>query len=559
MPGDAQEHRSAGTISRHKADGFQSPDWWAALRRVVGRALVAAERAAREDTAFSQDLATLFSVKWWPQEEVPAAASEPESAPFPTAAAVPAADAGATAHTATGPPQPVAMSPDPRGAVPAARIPALAAREPLPALTGPREVSVLGGAAPAPRAPGPPAAPFDPSRVATRCRLKAEACRWQFERRRRIDNGDDVSQEDRATLARLNQADVYAWMVSPQKWRERTDDAFLTVAACYEALAEAAEYAGLAERLGQDQPAAMHLLAEAQSALRAAVEDYASTHRDEDQQSAFNWLRRESEVRRVFLRHMQLDYPAPPDNHPDLRRRIAELRRDADARASRERQVDQGIKKISYHVQKLARTGDRPFDADDENVLSVCAAVAALLNGGMLPSDTRLREALLPVAARFPQDVPPPMSRALEAVEEYVEASEAEGDDEGESGDIESGEADPLVADARSRVAGRRGVLIGGVPREAHRQKLQHGLGLAELDWLRVEHHEPFESAAVAIRRPGTGLVMILTRWRSHRDGPAARALCRELGIPLIELPRGYNLRQVAHEISRQMPVGLPA
>ena len=117
----------------------------------------------------------------------------------------------------------------------------------------------------------------------------------------------------------------------------------------------------------------------------------------------------------------------------------------------------------------------------------------------------------------------------------------------------EPSEADALVRAARRRVAGRRAVMLGGRPNEPARQKLIRGLALEDLEWIRVEHHESFDPAETAIARAGVGLVIILTRWRSHRDGPAARALCRRLGVPLVEVPAGYNVRQVANQVCKQV------
>ena len=200
--------------------------------------------------------------------------------------------------------------------------------------------------------------------------------------------------------------------------------------------------------------------------------------------------------------------------------------------------------------------------AEDGAVLAIAATVEGLLAAGIPASDPRLRDALLGVAPLVPPDVPPTLSRVMEALDEYLDSLGEEDDlavAEDRQGERQAN--DPLLSDARRRVAGRRAVLLGGRPNELARQKLELGLGLEELEWLRVEHHESFDPAERAIRRPGVGLVIILTRWRSHRDGPAARNACRERGIPLVEQPAGYSLRQVAYQICRQVqaPDGFPS
>lgn len=550
MPPDETSHNSedggAGSGPPH------SPEWWGALRRVVARLLDAAEAAAVNEGRFRDDLARIFDA--WPggafNEPAPAAEAEQPVLEAPTAAPeIPSLEARGVTPAAA--PPVIAPPPAPPPSPPAT----LSAPEPLPPLVGPREVSTSGGTALTElgRAWGGEAV-FDPQGIADRCRLKAEACRWQSERRRLLDDGADVSDGDRALASRGHQLGVRLWMTSPIKWREKTDDAFLTVAACYDALAESAEAMALADQAAHEQDSALVLLAEAQSALRAAVEGYASTSRDEDQEAVFAWLRQETDARRVFVRFMQRDHPASPDDHEVLRRRVAELRRRLEDRTNRSRQIGHAIKKLGYQVRKLAdaAAAAEAVNAGHPAVRAIAATAEGLLALGIPPSDPRLREALLNVAAQIPLDVPPPLSRVMEAVDEYLDHLGEE--DDGAAADNDEGDRpnDALVNEARNRVAGRRAVMLGGMPNEPARLKLERGLGLEELQWLRVEHHEPFDRAAHAISRPGVGLVIILTRWRSHRDGPAARNLCRERGIPLVEQPAGYNLRQVANQICRQ-------
>jgi hypothetical protein len=423
------------------------------------------------------------------------------------------------------------------------------------------------------------AEPFDPPRIAARCRLKARAARWQTERTRRLDAGEDITEGDAEIRNTARESATFLWMINPVKWRDRPTPASVeVVAGCYEALADAVEVMGLADQVGREQQPAMKLLAEAQSSVRAAVEDFASTRRDEDQETVFGWLRRETDLRRVYVEYMQLDNPAPPDSYAELRQRIASLRRTLDEARGRDQTIEKSLQKVKYHANKIAQrppgervpmanaaaaqdgqTGDVDFDR-------VAGAVEALLAGGVPPSDLRLRDALLPVIDRFPaadeeSAVPTALARVLSAVQDYVDQREADaerrgaedGDGEG-AGAAEAEEVDPLIAAARRRCGGRDAVLIGGVPSEPHRRRLERGLGLRSLNWLRVEHHESFDAAESAIRRPGVGMVLVMTRWRSHRDGPAARAVCKELNIPLVELPAGYNLRQVAYRAVEQVP-----
>jgi hypothetical protein len=329
---------------------------------------------------------------------------------------------------------------------------------------------------------------------------------------------------------------------------------------------------GLADKLQRQQEPAMRLLAEAQSAVRAAIEDYASTRRDDDQDSTFAWLRRETDARSIYVEYMQLEHPASPENHADLRLRIAAVRQSLDEARGRTQAVDRAIGKVRYHAGRLAQRSPanaEVADLADPDLARVAETVQWLLEQSVPASDLRLREALLPAIDKLGgsrgdddngnnalAESAPALARVLEQVQDYLdqaaaneEALQASAANEGSAGD------DELVAAARQRVGGRDAVLIGGIPSELHRARLEGGLGLRSLAWVRVQHHESFAAAENAIRQPGVGLVMIMTRWRSHAHGPAARELCRALGIPLVELPGGYNLRQVAHRIVEQVPM----
>lgn len=531
--------------------------WWDALRRVTGRVIDALEQVS-SDPACRDDLRMLVRAFRF------APPSPPLSEPPPITEHQ-AAETDVTSDAAATPPSPHPPEPEPDSSRPSV-VPATAAptHDPLPAvILGPR---VVAEPVSYPRRWTMEA--FDPARVAERCRTKARATRWQIERRHQLDEGKDVADQDHALVDSAREQGVFLWMVSPSKWRERTESAFTVVAECYDAIADAAELMQLADALRLDQDQAMRLLGEAQSALRAAVEDYGSTHRDEDQAVVFDWLREQTYVRRIWVQHMQADHPASPADHAELRRRIAEPRARLDQVNRRGQQVEQLIGKVAYHARKLSKAGDAsgPIPPDDDHLRSMTSAIEALLEAGVPPSHPPLRDVLLPIASRIPRDLPDTFVRVMEAIDDYRDqtadnenehgAREPESSSSSASSDEAADGAldDPLLLQARECVGGRHAVMIGGMPKTAAGQALQTGLGLASLNWLRVEHQESFDSAAAAaIRRSGVGLVILMTRWRSHRDGPAARALCKELGIPLVELPAGYNLRQVAHQIVQQL------
>ena len=396
-------------------------------------------------------------------------------------------------------------------------------------------------------------------RLAEHCRLKERAAQWQAERSRRLDAGErseELRAEDDAVLNEGKRLGVFLWTVNPSFWRDRGPRAFKVVAGVYGNLAGAAEAMALADAAGrpEDQERALNLLAAAQSATRAMVVAESTRDRDDDDQEwAFGWLKEQTSLREVFVRHhMKLDEPADPADYPDLAADLAELRGRIEQRDKVRKQRENLYGKVAYTIKKMP-TGDGDdarLAADNPSVSSLAGAVDKLLEDGVPASDRRLRDMLVPVVGRLPEEVPEKLGRVLAEVDAHLDRLAAEEREAEEAGDDNS---DELVTRARELTEGRSAVLIGGQPEEEHRRRLERDLGLSELKWLRVAHGESFEQAAgPALREPGVSLVLIMTRWRSHRDGPEARRACKERGITLVELPGGYGTRRVAHELLRQ-------
>ena len=166
--------------------------------------------------------------------------------------------------------------------------------------------------------------------IAARCRVKAEALLWQGRRRALAEGGDReaVAEGDRRTTeAARGLPDCFLWMCREEYHELETHAELARVAACYRAVADAAEALELAERRGGDgavRPAFL-LLGEAQSALRVAVERAGWRRGDPDQALIFAWLRRETRARNVYVPHMQLRSPADPAAAPAIAARTAAL------------------------------------------------------------------------------------------------------------------------------------------------------------------------------------------------------------------------------------------
>ncbi|MFG0275569.1 MAG: hypothetical protein ACF8QF_10970 [Phycisphaerales bacterium] len=176
--------------------------------------------------------------------------------------------------------------------------------------------------------------PIELSLVASRSRLKAEACRWVLRRRehqRDGEAGDDALRAaDMDLIARAREMrGCWLWML--QQSADAADAIYEQLALVYEALSGATELCdAIQERSGipEEQVSEIyHMLAEAQSALWAGMQT-AGAQRDQDQIDAFVWLRERTRAERVYIeRHMRREDPADPAQAPSLLERIARARK----------------------------------------------------------------------------------------------------------------------------------------------------------------------------------------------------------------------------------------
>lgn len=160
----------------------------------------------------------------------------------------------------------------------------------------------------------------DLSLMVERCRLKAEGTLWALEREERLRDGADFHEEirpaDQDVIQRARQLpNCFLWMNQPRDdiWKKAGD--FDIIADCFDALAES--LAALDTSLDTGTPEqflqAVNLTAEAQSALRTAV-NRVDNYPDSDQQMAYHWLRnRASQDRFYIARYLKISDPADPN------------------------------------------------------------------------------------------------------------------------------------------------------------------------------------------------------------------------------------------------------
>ncbi|QDV34378.1 hypothetical protein [Tautonia plasticadhaerens] len=386
-------------------------------------------------------------------------------------------------------------------------------------------------------------ATLDFDEIEARCRLKAEAARHAAARLRRLRGGGDPG----GGVAPVN-PEVASWadrFTDAFSWRDDDDgtqppDISLLddLGGCFEALAGASALAaGDGERRGA-LGRSLHLLAEAQSAVRSATQHLQAPD-DPDQLAAYEWARDAATRHRVFIkRYLRADDLADPARWPDLLARI-EAQAGGDPRARRHRPR---VKRLRRHLEAIRRGDDADRDWQE-----VVEAVDEMVAEGLPPSSKDLRDLLLPAIDDLPdRDDPPEGFRlVLREIDRYL-ASRADPTEA-----PVTPEPTPEVQEARRLLGGRSIVLLGGMCRPEARAALREALGLADLVWVETKEHQAVSTFEPVIARPEVALVLLAIRWSSHAFGEVRR-YCDLHGTPLVRLPGGYNPNQVAAQIIDQ-------
>ncbi len=397
--------------------------------------------------------------------------------------------------------------------------------------------------------------------VAKRCAVKAEGWDWAARYRAEwVENPPDQELR-KATYDRIISKakalpNCYVWALNPE---EHVPDfeRMTQYAQAFRNLGSAVELA-LSIRndasVGNDRRMDIYeLMAEAQSALRSALEQDGFWS-DNDQFEVFRWLRhRASQDRFNIARHMRLDDPADIASGEDLASRLNTLRH----RLTTDRQIESErrslLNKAKYHIRQAMERGD---DEADAHWLKVIESVETAIEKGVRPTSVELREILLPVVDDVPKslDWPTGFAQAMEATDQFAAMKESE---EAEV-EITPRAPAPEVTEASSLLEGQVVVLIGGEVRGESKRALERALKLAELRWIPGAHHQSHYLFESAIARPDTVVVLLAIRWASH-SFENVDELCTKYGKLFVRLPGGYSPNQVARQILDQVGEALRA
>jgi hypothetical protein len=387
----------------------------------------------------------------------------------------------------------------------------------------------------------------DLATIVERCELKAEACGVAIDRRAARNTDDEPRQIERIrSLIVRGKALVgcYIWQVNPHKPLP-SDDALRSIAENYTNLARAAR---LIQRVpataGERRRSALSLLAEAQSALRVALEESSwLTSADQDQSDAYQLLTDFTKYEGVFLpRFMRLDDPGDPAQWADLRSRLDAAAAHEDAIESRGKRSNTLLSKLAYHIKRIVNEPETDTAGD---WLKVDETLGELGKVGITTADPRVADRLAVARPRLPAT--PDLPRVRAALTETREPDEPnEPEEEREYSDN--------VARVRELLEGSRIVLIGGEPREDAIRRIERAFGLSECEWTTAREHASSAPLEAPIRRADTRLVLILIGLASHQHVEDVGAWCVKHGKPLVRLPgKGYNPERIAAEVLDQV------
>jgi hypothetical protein len=101
---------------------------------------------------------------------------------------------------------------------------------------------------------------------------------------------------------------------------------------------------------------------------------------------------------------------------------------------------------------------------------------------------------------------------------------------------------DRLLAERRGAWRGKRVAIVGGLPQEGTRRRVEEGLGLAELRWYELyREHDSYQDVARSVRSGRLDALVLLIRYASHRIAEL-REIAKGEGVPCGIVDRGCGV-----------------
>ncbi|MFN3596533.1 MAG: hypothetical protein ACK41D_04610 [Rubricoccaceae bacterium] len=379
--------------------------------------------------------------------------------------------------------------------------------------------------------------------LAERMRLKARACAAPGR----------SEQAPQALVSEARRLTTRLWMLDAPP---RADAGGL--ARLYEAAADAAD---LLHKHIPDAPRAVQkrvvdAASHASSLLAQRIAQAQATDSlkaDPDARDLHAWLRHLTYRHQIYQeRCLTVRAMAPPDSFDACRSKLDALA----ALAARRKEEAKLLRAVCYHAKQLIENVDHAFHEAyhrERLVAKICKAGES----GLPASHRDLRELLLPAYDFLPRPteaLPAFYASVLAYLDQDAAAASDDAPDDvlgGALGGQDVPADSPLIAKARSLVAGRTLYLVGGVPVPRAAERLRQALGLREVLWPQTRAHQSPAPLRAAVARQDVAAVVQLIRYSSHCFGDL-REDCRALGKPFVRVADGYGLRSIAYGLVGQ-------
>lgn len=300
------------------------------------------------------------------------------------------------------------------------------------------------------------------------------------------------------------------------------------------------------------------LFAEVQNVVRVEAEQSGKSSLPE-QVTAFNWLKHtcsEDGEGILIERFMRLEDRADPSKNPELARRVIRLQK----QMANLRETEQGLAQLRQLCHQLGPEGSSALFALETAIWAqVNDCVTQLIRAGLKPSDTRVRDALLPIIDNLPESTMDEndnvISQGLEVSGEFQQVIKSIYDYLTSTSDhalVESsGTESEAVAQVSRMLSEKTMVVVGGVCKPHAAQRLKRELKLSEVRWLEATKRDRVSDFEPELN--GAAVVVLITRLIGHKHNDV-RAMCKNAEIPCVQLPKsaGYSPNMLASEILRQ-------
>jgi AcrR family transcriptional regulator len=241
---------------------------------------------------------------------------------------------------------------------------------------------------------------------------------------------------------------------------------------------------------------------------------------------------------------MRADDVANPSRWSDLDARIDAVNDQMEEARKLARQRRKLLGKLRYIAKTItsAAGNDAP-----ERWQALAAGVDELVQSGVPPSNREVRELLLPIVDDMPELTDPPQgfNLVLREIDRYLESRPPTLEV------VLPPEPRAEVQEVARLLGGKSVVLIGGSRRPSSQETLKAAFGLNELLWIETREHQSLEGFEPYVARPDVAVVLLAIRWSSHSFGEV-KQYCDRYGKPLVRLPGGYNVNQVARQLLSQ-------